>query len=193
MRRRSVILSRLTVLAALLGAAVAIPSGATAGGGCHGDIGSEYSEGAATVVRMDVCDFAPTVTRVPLGTEVRFLNTDVVAHIVIGRRNTWASEELPPGAEFAQRFDAAGTYPYMCSFHPGMVGTVVVGGPAEAAASSAPSVVSAMTAADAGDGPAVGLIVGIGVVTLLAGVATGLLLARRRSPITSGTPGVALD
>jgi plastocyanin len=193
MRRHSATLFRFAVLAAVLGAAVVIPSVATAGGGCHGDNGSVVTEGSATVVRMDVCDFAPTITRVPVGSEVRFLNTDSIPHIVIGRRSEWASAELRPGAEFAQRFEAAGTYPYMCSFHPGMVGAIVVGDAAQAAVSEEPSLAAATTTGDAADGPTLVLIVGVGVVTLVAGLAIGLSLARRRTPITPAVPGPTLD
>lgn len=201
MRRRIPIAIRLASLALLAGAALGVPAAVVAGGGCHGDNGSVYTEGPATVIRMDVCDFAPTVSRVPVGTEVRFLNTDQVPHIVIGRRHTWASAELAPGAEFVQRFDLAGTYPYMCSFHPGMVGAIVVGDAAEAAVpqaavpqaapqsdapqSDAPSLVSVTTTGDADDGPATALLIGAGALILGLGVGTGLFLGRRRPAAAS--------
>jgi hypothetical protein len=65
MRRRFSIVIRLAPLALLSAAALGAPTLTAAGGGCHGDNGSVYTEGSATVVRMDVCDFAPTVSRVP--------------------------------------------------------------------------------------------------------------------------------
>jgi plastocyanin len=184
--RRSTILIRLAPFALLTAAALGAPTLTAAGGGCHGDNGSVYTEGSATVIRMDVCDFAPTVTRVPVGTEVRFLNTDQIPHIVIGRRLTWASAELSPGAEFVQSFDAAGTYPYMCSFHPGMVGAIVVGAAAEATAPSLePSLVAATTTDDADDGPAVAVLIGAGALMLGTGLGMGLVLGRRRTATTS--------
>jgi plastocyanin len=186
MRRRFSIVTRLAPLALLTAAALSAPTLTTAGGGCHGDIGSVYTEGSATVVRMDVCDFAPTVSRVPVGAEVRFLNTDQVPHIVIGRRLTWASAELSPGAEFVQRFDAAGTYPYMCSFHPGMVGAIVVDDAAAATEPSMePSLVAATTTGDADDGPAVAVLIGAGALVLGAGLGMGLVLGRRRTATTT--------
>jgi plastocyanin len=190
MRKRSTIRNRLVLVAILTGAAVGVPTAVVAGGGCHADTGSGYTEGPASVVRMDLCDFGPTVSRVPVGTEVRFLNTDQVPHIVIGRRLTWASAELVPGAEYVQRFDVAGTYPYMCSFHPGMVGAIVVGdatqaaAPEDAAASDAPSLAAATTTDDADDGPATGIVVAFGVLTLVAGLTTGWLIGRRRTSMT---------
>jgi plastocyanin len=182
MRRGFSIVLRLAPLALLAAAAVGAPTLTVAGGGCHPDNDAVYTEGSATVIRMDVCDFAPTVSRVPVGADVRFLNTDRVPHIVIGRRLTWASAELAPGAEYARRFDAAGTYPYMCSFHPGMVGAIVVGDADRAAASTLePSLVAATTAGDADDGPSVALLIGAGVLMLGTGLGMGLILGRRRT------------
>ncbi len=187
MRRHFSIVIRLATLALLAAVAFGAPPAVAAGGGCHGDSGSVHTEGPATVVRMDACDFAPTVSRVPVGTEVRFLNTDSIPHIVLGRRMTWASAELVPGADYILRFDVAGTYPYMCSFHPGMVGAIVVDDAAQAAApvtpaaSDAPSLVSASTTGGADDGPAIGVLIVAGVLMLGAGVGMGLILGRRRT------------
>ena len=126
MHRRSAaaLLAALSIL--ILGAAA--PLVVRAGGGCHaiGD-GSGYTEGPATVVRMDTCSFAPTVVRVPEGTTVRFLNTATLQHQVVGRANSWGTVLLDPGDERSVRFDDAGTFPYMCPLHPGMIGAIVVG------------------------------------------------------------------
>lgn len=191
MRRRCSLAIRLALFAMLAWAALGVPTAVVAGGGCQTDTGSVYTEGPATVIRMDVCDFAPTVSRVPVGTDVRFLNTDQVPHIVIGRRMTWASGELAPGDEYVQRFDAAGTYPYMCSFHPGMVGAIVVGDAAQAAAppapaSDAPSLVAATTTTvEAEAGPASAALVGAGALLVIGGLGAGLFLGRRRTAAES--------
>ncbi len=183
MRRRFSIVIRLAPLALLSAAALGAPTLTAAGGGCHGDNGSVYTEGSATVVRMDVCDFAPTVSRVPVGAEVRFLNTDQVPHIVIGRRLTWASAELrrapstcsasmrrhlpvhvlvPPGDGRRDRRGCA----------PGV-------GPRWSRAWSRPR------RGDADDGPAVALLIGAGALMLGAGLGMGLVLGRRRTAATS--------
>jgi plastocyanin len=121
----------------LLGWAAAGP--ALAGGGCHGGELTTATEGSATVVKIDGCTFAPTVTRVPVGAEVTFLNTSVAPHDVTGRNREWGTPSLGVGASFANRFGKAGVYPYSCSLHPGMAGVVVVGSPV-AAADTAPAV-----------------------------------------------------
>jgi plastocyanin len=101
----------------------------TAGGGCHGGAGATATEGSATVVRVDGCTFAPTVTRVTVGTEVTFLNTSPSPHDVTGRMGEWGSDLLQAGASYKHRFASAGVFAYSCSLHPGMAGVVVAGGP----------------------------------------------------------------
>jgi plastocyanin len=126
MRRRSTFAISIA-LTLTLAAAVAAPLVVQAGGGCHGPDGSVYAEGTATIVKMDVCSYAPTIERVPVGTTIRFLNSANIEHMVVGRSGTWASGILAPGAEYSATFKADGTYPFSCPLHPGMVGAIVVG------------------------------------------------------------------
>lgn len=114
----------LLVLLGLAGAGVV-----TAGGGCHAETEPIASEGASVVVKIDGCTFAPTITRVPVGAEVRFINDSDAPHDVTGRKFAWGSGELVRGQSYTRRFASAGMYPYSCSLHPGMAGVVVVGSP----------------------------------------------------------------
>ena len=92
------------LLVPLLLATVAVAP-AMAGGGCHGIDGTVHTEGPSTVVRMDVCSYAPTVVYVPVGTEVRFLNTAQLDHLVVGESRTWGTEtELAPGEAYSRTF-----------------------------------------------------------------------------------------
>ena len=191
LRRQITTLSALTFAAAGLAVAVSVvdPVAAQAGGGCHMDEGADYTEGTATVVRMGVCNFEPTVVRVPVGTDVRFLNTAPNGHAVSGRRNTWGSADvLAPGAEFSNRFTKAGIYPFSCPLHPGMVGTVIVddGGQAAAAApvapieaDAAPASVAPATIDPAAAVPIVPAAIGAASGGLI-GLVVGLLVSRRR-------------
>ena len=98
---------------------------------------------------MDVCSFEPTVVRVPVGTTVRFLNTAPNDHAVAGRGQTWVSDDvLRPGAEFSERFDKAGIYPYACPLHVGMVGAVIVGEPVAAAGAGSEAPAAPVAAGD---------------------------------------------
>ncbi len=188
--RRNVTLSlALLPFVLLLGWAAA--GAALAGGGCHGGEQTAATEGSATVVKIDGCTFAPTVTRIPVGAEVTFLNTSVSPHDVTGRNHEWGTPSLGVGASYANRFGKAGVYPYSCSLHPGMAGVVMVGSPvaAGAAAADVPDAADiAPVAATVPAGPVSAensplLYAAAGGLGLLGGLAIGAaVVARRRRP-----------
>jgi plastocyanin len=70
--------------------------------------------------------FNPNPLTVSAGTTVRWTNNDTIAHNTTSNTNVWSSGTLAPGATFDFTFQTAGTYPYRCTIHPGMTGTVVV-------------------------------------------------------------------
>jgi MYXO-CTERM domain-containing protein len=186
--RRNVTLSlALLPFVLLLGWAAA--GVAQAGGGCHGGEGTTATEGSATVVKIDGCTFAPSVTRVPVGTEVTFLNTSVSPHDVTGRNREWGTASLDVGESYSTRFRSAGVYPYSCSLHPGMAGVVVVGAPVAAGAADTANAaditpVSATTPAApvSGDNSPIPYLAAGGL-GLLAGLGFGAaLVSRRRRP-----------
>ena len=190
MKRRISTLVLVPTFALLSLAAIAIPTVVVAGGGCHaGADGSTYMEGdGTTVIRMDTCSFAPTVSRVAPGTTVRFLNTATIQHQVVGRSATWGSVLLDPGQEHSETFAAAGIYPYTCPLHPGMVGAIVVGdgqAPAADLAVASPSAADTAPAMDDTAPPTDPIAL---VVTGLAGLGVGLgigALAMRSRPRTT--------
>jgi plastocyanin len=189
MRRIVVRLLVATLLLVSLGVAPV-----SAGGGCHGEDATAHTEGDATVVRMGICSFSPTVVHVPVGTAVRFLNTAEVNHLVVGEAQSWGTQtELVPGKELQRTFGAKGVFPYSCPLHPGMVGAVVVGGadagaavPPAAAAGGAGGAQQAGTTgaaatepvAQAGASPA---LLAIGALLLAVVVIGGALLWRRQA------------
>lgn len=157
-------------------AALAPPPAALAGGGCHMEI--THTEGPATVVRMDVCAFAPTAVHVEPGAEVRFLNTSPVGHVVAGEGNTWGSGvTLAPGDEFARRFADEGVFPYSCPLHPGMVGAIVVSPVDDDAGAEAAAAAEPPSGGEGGVPALVAATVGA-IAGLLAAVLAWSLLAR---------------
>jgi len=189
-KRRISTIVLVSTFALLSLAAIAIPTVVVAGGGCHaGADGSTYMEGdGTTVIRMDTCSFAPTVSRVAPGTTVRFLNTATIQHQVVGRSATWGSVLLDPGQEHSETFAAAGIYPYTCPLHPGMVGAIVVGDGQAPAADLAVASPSAAETAPAMDDTAPPTDPIARVVTGLAGLGVGLgigALAMRSRPRTT--------
>jgi len=70
--------------------------------------------------------FNPSPLTISVGTTVRWTNDDTIAHDSTSNTNVWASGNMNPGAHFDFTFQTAGTYPYHCTIHSGMTGTVVV-------------------------------------------------------------------
>ena len=117
---------RLIPLVLLPLALTAVPSPASAGGFCRG---GAFSDSAATTVEMKNYCFGPIVTRVEPGQTVEFVNRDKEVHGVGGVASTFGHmyEEIQPGDSVSYKFVSSGVYPYVCVFHPGMAGAVVVG------------------------------------------------------------------
>jgi plastocyanin len=71
--------------------------------------------------------FAPAAITVPAGTTVAWTNNDQFTHSVQLPAAEAPNTVVKPGETTEHTFQAPGTYPYICSFHPNdMTGTVVV-------------------------------------------------------------------
>ena len=70
--------------------------------------------------------FAPNPTTVTVGSTITWTNADTLTHTVTSDTGVFDSGSLPPGAKFSFTFQTKGTFPYHCTPHPGMVGSVVV-------------------------------------------------------------------
>jgi plastocyanin len=165
---------------------------ASGGGGC----GQAVTDRTGTQVQISGFCFGPTITRVHPGAEVTFTNLDPVPHSILGANGSWGGyDALKRHQPVTYRFSEPGVYPYVCTFHIGMVGVVVVGdgiggaidtttkdGPVTQVEGSSPAanVVAVQPAAapvgDPGAWPAVAL-AAFGLVVVVAG---GFLVARRR-------------
>ena len=185
MRRRITLL--LAALPLILTIGWAAAGAALAGGGCHpsGAAPMAASEGASAVIRIDGCMFGPSVARVPVGTEVRWLNPTKSSHDVVGKDHEWGTDLLDSGASFSHRFARPGVYPYSCSLHPGMAGVVVVGQRLAAAAEVAAddiAPVAATTPIEPAAQPASPLPwLATGGLGLLVGLVIGAAIVGRRS------------
>jgi plastocyanin len=116
------------VLGAMLAAVPLWPIRADAGGG-GGGCGRPVTEAAGTGVAVRNFCFSPTIIRVRPGQAVVWSNKDGFEHDVVGANFSWgASQTLPAGETVRYKFSKPGVYPYVCTWHPGMVGAVVVGG-----------------------------------------------------------------
>ncbi|MEI7434753.1 MAG: cupredoxin family copper-binding protein [Methanomicrobiales archaeon] len=82
--------------------------------------------GAPTITIQNFA-FTPASITAPKGTTVTWVNEDSANHqIVSDTQGTFTSSSLPKGASYSFKFDTPGTYPYHCSLHPSMKGTVIV-------------------------------------------------------------------
>jgi plastocyanin len=179
MRRHARLLIASVPLLVVVGLAAA--GVATAGGGCHAATEPIASEGNSATVKIDGCTFAPTITHVAVGTEVRFINASGVPHDVTGRKSAWASDTLDDGATYKHRFIEPGLYPYSCSLHPGMAGVVVVGSPDLSLANDVQAAPVAPVAADVRAGDAMLPILAAGGLGILAGaLVAGAVVSRRQ-------------
>ncbi len=98
---------------------------ALGGGGCHNP---EPREGTGIMVAIERACFRPAILYVEPGTQVTFENHDDIVH------NVWGLQAVPssagdfrPNSEFNWTFPEQGIYPFQCTYHPTMVGAVVVG------------------------------------------------------------------
>jgi plastocyanin len=83
---------------------------------------------APNTIRIDVKNFmfAPTSMAVKAGATVTWINMDQEPHTVMSSDGLFRSGALDTGDSFSFKFDKPGTYQYVCTIHPRMVGTVVV-------------------------------------------------------------------
>ena len=80
------------------------------------------------VVRLSIqnLSFQPARLVVSPGTRIVWTNRDGFAHTVTSDTGVWSSPDVNSHGQFARAFSKAGTFPYHCSIHPFMHGTVTV-------------------------------------------------------------------
>jgi len=173
---------------------------AQAGGGCRSNV---FTDEAKTTVELSKSCFSPTVVRVQPGNQVTWTNSDPTAHTVTGVANSWGTDEqITEGQSVSYKFEKPGVFPYFCYLHPSMAGAVVVGdGRAVSSGTSAGDGVSAVSAlalrdranssagstsastnSDAGDGVAIPLVIGIGVLAAMGGFVAATVRRTRSTP-----------
>jgi plastocyanin len=70
--------------------------------------------------------YVPDAITVSVGTTVKWINNDAVAHTASSQNNLWDSGDIQPGATSSHTFQSTGSFPYYCVYHPRMVGTITV-------------------------------------------------------------------
>jgi plastocyanin len=81
---------------------------------------------ASAEVKVDNFSFGPATLTVTVGTTVTWTNRDDIPHTIVSTDKVFKSKVLDTDEKFSFTFSKAGTYPYFCSIHPKMTGSVVV-------------------------------------------------------------------
>jgi plastocyanin len=87
---------------------------------------SSSSSGSANAVDIKNFAFNPTDTTVKVGQKVTWTNEDTATHNVVSDDGTFKSKDLGQGDTYEFTADKAGTFSYVCTYHPQMKATLTV-------------------------------------------------------------------
>jgi plastocyanin len=106
---------------AILGAALAlILNGMNAGAGERAKPKKTYT------VTIEGMKFQPQVLTVAVGDTVIWVNKDLVAHTATAADGTFDSKLIAPDKSWKLTVRQPGEFPYVCTYHPTMKGTLKV-------------------------------------------------------------------
>lgn len=71
-------------------------------------------------------EYAPSKLTVKLGETVVWVNNDLVPHTVTATGRAFDSGDIPPQKSWHFVAKTRGEFPYICTYHPTMKGTLVV-------------------------------------------------------------------
>ena len=91
-----------------------------------GSVGVAIADGATIEISAKDFMFSPTTVTVKTGSTVTWTNLDDEPHTVFSDAGLFRSSALDTKDSFSYKFDKPGTYHYLCTIHPRMVGTIVV-------------------------------------------------------------------
>jgi len=127
------------ILATLAGIALVISACSSSGGAsapapsaapAASAAGAACAEASGTgTVAASIKDFAfePSAISAKVGDTVTFSNTGAAMHNVTLDAGGCATPNIQPGKADGLQFTVAGSYPFHCTIHPDMKGTITVG------------------------------------------------------------------
>lgn len=89
--------------------------------------GSDRAPSGGASVAMEGTTFVPGEVTVAVGQTVTWVNKDPFPHNVSSTPGGFSSQDLQPGEEWRFTPKTEGRIPYVCTLHPGMKGTLIVG------------------------------------------------------------------
>lgn len=86
------------------------------------------ASGMVATVNVNIVKFSfdPQNLTIYIGDTVRWTNIDGAGHTTTSNGGFWDSGTLSNGQSFSYTFNSAGTFPYRCSIHSGITGTITV-------------------------------------------------------------------
>lgn len=71
--------------------------------------------------------YSPNPLSVSVGTTVTWVNNDTTSHTATSNTaGIFDTGTIAPGGQVSRQFTSAGSFPYHCTFHPGMIATINV-------------------------------------------------------------------
>jgi plastocyanin len=70
--------------------------------------------------------FSPSTITVATGTTITWTNKDGVAHTVTSTTGLFDSGTINANGTYSHMFGTVGSFPYKCTIHPSMTGTIIV-------------------------------------------------------------------
>jgi plastocyanin len=83
---------------------------------------------AANTIEMDGTGFVPSELTVTVGETVTWVNRDPFPHNVTSAAGHFSSHDMQPDQQWQFTPQVEGRFPYVCTLHPGMAGTLIVRG-----------------------------------------------------------------
>ncbi|HZO23109.1 MAG TPA: cupredoxin family copper-binding protein [Steroidobacteraceae bacterium] len=94
---------------------------------CPGQSDSPTPRGTESrTVTIENLQFTPQTLTVRRGDHVVWVNKDLFPHTVSSTEKKFDSRSIAPNSSWTFVAKASGTFPYACTFHPTMTGTLVV-------------------------------------------------------------------
>jgi plastocyanin len=110
------------VLVVIAGATVMI-TGCTSSSPSPGPVTSTASQNPVAIQNYA---FSPSMLAIQKGANVTWKNDDSVQHTIVSDSPAFSSPLLNTGDTYTFQFNTSGSFPYHCSVHPYMKGTITV-------------------------------------------------------------------
>jgi plastocyanin len=91
-----------------------------------GDARRSAAAATSYTVAIDGVAFAPATLAVKVGETVVWVNKDPFPHTVMSQIGGFDSPDIAPDQSWSYRTTRAGVFPYLCTLHPTMHGTLTV-------------------------------------------------------------------